>query len=75
MMKNGSPGWVLGGWLTVIAAIVAWSVSLDARLSTSVLLALIGLAPVVVMVLVVAGGAPSATIAEILHSVHEDSRS
>jgi len=49
---------------------------MDARLSTSVLLFVIGVAPAVVMVLIGAGAAPSPTVAEILQSVHaKDGRS
>jgi hypothetical protein len=42
---------------------------MDARVSTSALLFVIGAAPVAVMVLIGAG-APSSTVAEILHSVN-----
>jgi hypothetical protein len=45
-------------------------VAMDARLSTSALLLLIGVAPAVVIVLIGAGAARSPTVAEILHSVN-----
>ena len=69
MLKSLSPTWLLGGWFAAVAVIVAWSVAMDARLSTSALLLLIGVAPVAVMVLLGAS-APSPTVAEILHSVN-----
>src|SRR5262249_45715168 len=69
MWKSLSPTWLLGGWFAAVAVIVAWSVALDARLSTSALLLLIGVAPAVVMVLI-GPSAPAPTVAEILHSVN-----
>jgi hypothetical protein len=69
MLKSISPTWLLGGWCAAVAVIIAWSVAMDARLSTSALLFVIGVAPVAVMVLIRAG-APSPTVAEILHSVN-----
>jgi hypothetical protein len=69
MLKSISPTWLLGGWFSAVAVIVAWSVAMDARLSTSALLLLIGVAPAVVMVLIGAS-APPPTVAEILHSVN-----
>jgi len=76
MLKSISRTWLLGGWFAAVAVIVAWSVGMDARLSTSALLLLIGVAPAVVMVLIRAGAAPSPTVAEILHAVNaKDGRS
>ena len=76
MLKSISPTWLLGGWFAAVAVIIALSVAMDARLSTSVLLFVIGVAPAVVMVLIGAGAAPSPTVAEILHSVNaKDGRS
>ena len=69
MLKSIAPTWLLGGWFAAVAVIIAWSVAMDARLSTSALLLLIGVAPVAVMVLLGAS-APSPTVAEILHSVN-----
>jgi hypothetical protein len=43
------PKWLLGAWFTAAAAVVASSVSMNAKLSTSVLLLVIGVAPAVVM--------------------------
>jgi hypothetical protein len=67
MFNTISPTWLLGGWLVAVVAIVAWSVTLDARLSTSAFLFGIGLAPAVVLLFMRAGAA-SPTVAEILHS-------
>ena len=76
MLKKVSLTRLLGGWFAAVAVIVAWSVAMDARLSTSALLLLIGVAPAVVMVLIRAGAAPSPTVAEILHAVNaKDGRS
>jgi hypothetical protein len=69
-MLNGiSPTWLLGSWFAVVALVVAWSVSLEARFSTSALVVAVGVAPAVVMRLLRAG-APSPTVAEILHATH-----
>jgi hypothetical protein len=80
MLNHVSPNhvsrtWLVGGvWLAALAIIIAWSVAMGARLSTSALLLVIGVAPAIVMVLIGAG-APSPTVAEILHSVNtKDSR-
>ena len=71
-----APPWAVSAVLLVVAVIVAWSVAMDARISTSALLLLIGVAPAVVTVLIGAGAAPSPTVAEILQSVHaKDGRS
>ena len=69
MLKSISRTRLLGGWFAAVAVIVAWSVAMDARLSTSALLFVIGVAPVAVVVLIGAG-APSPTVAEILYSVN-----
>ena len=75
MLNNLIPKWLLGGWFTAIAVIVATSVRMHADLSTSAALLVIGVAPAVVMLLLQAG-APSPTVAEILHSVNtKDGRS
>ena len=67
-MLNHSPLWLLGGWLTTVALVLAWSVGVEARLSTSALLLVIGMAPGIVL-LVIRAGAAAPTVAEILHSV------
>ena len=57
---------LLGAWFTAVAVIVASSVSMGARLSTTVLLLVVGVAPAVIMCLIQAG-APPPTVAEILY--------
>ena len=44
MFKSISRTWLLGGWFAAVAVIVAWSVAMDARISTSALLFVIGVA-------------------------------
>jgi hypothetical protein len=62
--------WLAGGlWFASVAAIIAWSISMDARWSTSGLLLLVGVTPAIVALLIGAG-APAPTVAEILHAVH-----
>jgi hypothetical protein len=67
MLNISIPRWLLGAWFTAVAVIVASSVSLDARLSTTVLLLVVGGAPAVIMCLIHAGAAPP-TVAEILYA-------
>ena len=59
---------IVGGWITALAAIVAISVAMQANVSTTALLLALGVAPALVMLLM-AAGAPSPTVAEILHAV------
>ena len=74
MSNNVARTWLLGGWFAAVAVIVALSVAMGARLSTSALFLVVGIAPVVVMV-IIGAGAPPPTVAEILHSVNtEDGR-
>jgi hypothetical protein len=75
MLNTVTPTWLLGGWSVAVAVMVACGVALDARLSTVALLLAIGVGPAAVMLLIRAG-APSPTVAEILHSANrEDGRS
>jgi hypothetical protein len=61
--------WLVGVvWFATVAVITALSVSMDARWSTTGLLLLIGMTPAIVALLIGAG-APSPTVAEILHAV------
>ena len=62
------PPWLVTGWVTVVAIIVAASIAMAANLSTTALLLAVGIAPGVVMVLL-AHGAPSPSVAKILYSV------
>jgi len=59
--------WLLVAGVGVIATVVAFSVGMHARVSTSVFLVAIGLAPLVVFMFM-RGGVPAPTVAEILHS-------
>jgi len=67
MLNLVIPKWLLGAWFATVAAIVASSVRLDARFSTTVLLLVVGVAPAMVMFLIQAGAAPP-TVAEILYA-------
>ena len=57
-----------GGWLVILAGIVAGSVAVDASISTTALLFFIGLTPPGI-VLLIGLGAPPPRVAELLHSV------
>ena len=67
MLSISVPKWLLGAWFTAVAVLVTSSVRLDARLSTTVLLLVVGVAPGVIMCLIHAGAAPP-TVAEILYA-------
>jgi hypothetical protein len=73
MLKHFVGTGLLVGWLAVVTAIVAFSIGMGARLSTSVLLLLVSVAPVCIM-LFIGFKAPPPTIAEVLHSVTQDNR-
>lgn len=68
MMNNVSRSVLVGGWLVMMAAIVAVSVTMGAKLSTTALLLALGIAVALVPVLI-AGSAPSPSVAEILRAV------
>jgi len=72
---NNTRMWFVGGvWFATLAAVIASSVAMDARLSTSAMLLALGLAPAIIMRFL-AAGAPSPSVAQILHSAHaEDGR-
>jgi hypothetical protein len=74
MLNRTSPTWLLGGWLATVAVVVAVSMALGARLTTSGLLLMIGIAAAAVMVLINAGSAQKPTVAEILYSVDTNDR-
>lgn len=67
MLNNISSTWLIGGWFAVVAVIVASSVGMEARLSTSVYLLALGMAPPLVLMFMRAG-TPAPTVAEILHT-------
>jgi hypothetical protein len=66
MFKTISPLWLIVGWLLVLSALVAASVADGARISTSLLLFVLGISPIVVMGFVANNAAPP-TVAEILY--------
>jgi hypothetical protein len=69
MLNVASRRWWIGGWIIVLALVVTVSMSMAASLSTTVLLAALGVAPGVVIALLKRGAA-SPTVAEILHAVN-----
>jgi hypothetical protein len=70
VLKRVSRAWlVVGIWSAALGALIATSVAMGARPSTSVVLFVIGAAPAVMMALNGARAA-SPTVAEILHSVN-----
>jgi hypothetical protein len=68
MLSTGFGSWLVGGWVTALAAIVAISLAMDANASTTALLLGLGVAPALVMGLIAAGASPP-TVAEVLHAV------
>lgn len=75
MLSNLSRVSLLSSWFAVVAIIVSISMALGAKLSTSMLLLVLGVAPACVMLLI-GFGSPAPTVAEILHSVDaKDGRS
>jgi FtsH-binding integral membrane protein len=68
--------WLVAGlWFAALAVIVASSVAMDAKLSTTALLLIVGVAPAI-LVLFIGRSGQSATVAEILHTVEaQDGRS
>jgi hypothetical protein len=72
MLNTVSRVWIVGGvWSAALAGLIATSMAMGARFSTSALLFVIGAAPAAVMILIRAG-APSPSVTEILHSVNAD---
>ena len=59
---------VVGGWVASLAVIVVVSIVMDANVSTIALLVALDVAPALVALLI-ARGAPSPGVAEILYSV------
>ena len=75
MLSNLSRSVVVGGWMAMLAVIVAVSNAMGANVSTTALLFVLGVAPALVALLI-GGGAPSPSVAEILHAVEtKDGRS
>ena len=67
MLNLVSRSWLIGGWCTTVAFVVAGTVALGADTTTSVLVMVLGMTPAAIMMLI--GGAATPTVAEILHSV------
>ena len=68
MLNNLSRSVMVGGWLVMMAAILAVTMTMGAKLSTTAMLLALGVAVALVPVLIV-GSAPSPSVAEILRSV------
>jgi len=71
MLNNASRSWIVGGlWLATLTIVLAISVAMGARVSTTALLLALGLAPAGIMLLI-GLGAPPPTVAELLYTVHK----
>jgi hypothetical protein len=68
MLSSLSRSVVVGGWMVLSAIVVAVSIVMGANRSTTALLLALSVAPGIVALLL-AGGAQSPSVAEILHSV------
>ena len=64
---------LLAGWFAGVAILVLWSMAVDARLSTSLLLLALGVGPAFVSILI-ESGAPAPTVAELLYAVNTRDR-
>jgi len=71
MFASRGANWAIGLWIGVTLAVVAGSVLLDARLSTSVLLFVICASPLGIIPVIAAGASPP-TVAELLNKVGTD---
>jgi hypothetical protein len=71
MLNNGSrAGLVSGVWLAMLAVIIAGSVAMGARTSTTAFLLALALAPAGI-ILLIGLGAPPPTVAEVLYRVNK----
>ena len=68
MLNTMLRSWVVGAYVATLALMVAISLAVEADLSTTVFLFVLGVTPAIVIA-VLAGGAPSPTPAEILYRV------
>jgi len=68
MLNTILRSWVVGTYVATLALMVAISLAVEANLSTTLFLFVLGVSPAIVMA-VLAGGAPSPTPAEILYRV------
>ena len=73
MFKTISPLWLVVGWLLVLSGVLAASVAIGAKISTSMFLFVLGFSPLVVMRFVANNAAPP-TVAEILYRVQTRDR-
>jgi hypothetical protein len=64
---------LLAGWFAAVAILVLWSMAVDAKLSTSLLLLALGIAPAFVSLLI-ESGTPPPTGAELLYAVNTKDR-
>ena len=64
---------LLAGWFAGVAILVLWSMAVDAKVSTSLLLFALGVAPAVVSLLI-ESGSPPPTVAEVLYAVNTTDR-
>ncbi len=64
---------LLAGWFAGVAIIVLWSLAVDAKLSTSLLLLALGVGPAFISLLI-ESGAPPPTVAELLYAVNTRDR-
>ena len=71
MLNNASRARLVSGvWLVTLAVIVAGSVAIGARISTTALLLALGLTPAGI-ILLIGFGAPPPTVAEVLYTVNK----
>ena len=68
MLNTVRRSWLLGGWGAIVATMVGLSLAMEANFSTTALLLGLGVTPAIIMALIVRG-APSPTVAEIIHGV------
>jgi hypothetical protein len=59
---------VVGGWIASLVVIIVVSIAMEANVSTTALLVALDVAPALVALLI-AGGVPSLSVAEILYPV------
>ncbi len=64
---------LLAGWFAAVAIVVLWSLAVDARVSTSLLLLALGIAPAFISLLIESGASPP-TVAELLYAVNTRDR-
>ncbi len=64
---------LLAGWFAAVAIVVLWSLTVDARVSTSLLLLALGIAPAFISLLIESGASPP-TVAELLYAVNTRDR-